>query len=203
MTRAFAIVLAGGRSSRIGRPKATLPFGGVTLLERIVAELKRGFASVVVVAAPQADEPFRLALDGVRIVRDRIAYAGPVAALHAGLAAGTGDIAFTSSCDLPLLRVEVALRMAAMVEDFDAVIPRVGGRLQMLHAVYHRRCAEALAAMEARGERRLSALADRVKARIVEEAELKKIDPRMQSVFNVNTLEDYRTALEIAGQRNE
>jgi molybdenum cofactor guanylyltransferase len=196
--KAFAIVLAGGRSARMGRDKATLPIGDTTLLERVVTQLHRSFSPLIVVAARQADQPAVIdaAARDVILIRDEAAYQGPVHALRAGLAAGAGEYAFVASCDLPLVRAEVALKLCAMLEDRDAVVARVGGRLQMLHAVYRRRrCLTALEAMEARGERRLHAIVDQIRARIVEEAEMRLIDPALESFFNVNTPQDYRAAL--------
>ncbi len=194
---AFAIILAGGRSARMGRDKVALPLGDTTLLERIAAELHRAFSPIIVVAARQADQPSVIdaAARDVILIRDEVAYQGPVHALRAGLGAGAGDHAFVASCDLPLVRAAVALKLCAMLENHDAVIARVGGRLQMLHAVYRRRCLGALDAMEARGERRLHAIVDHIRVRIVEEAEMRLIDPRLESFFNVNTPQDYRAAL--------
>ncbi|HTW87021.1 MAG TPA: molybdenum cofactor guanylyltransferase [Candidatus Binataceae bacterium] len=193
----FAIILAGGRSARMGRDKMALPLGNTTLLERIVAELHRAFSPIIVVAAREADQPSVIdtSLHRVILIRDQTAYQGPVDALRAGLGAGIGDHAFAASCDLPLVSAEVALKLCVMLEDNDAVIARVGGRLQMLHAVYRRRCLGALDAMAARGERRLHTIVDQIRARIVEEAEMRLIDPRLESFCNVNTPEDYRAAL--------
>jgi molybdopterin-guanine dinucleotide biosynthesis protein A len=139
---AAAIVLAGGRSARMGRDKATLPFGDQSLLERIAAELRSAFAPVIVVAAPAAVQPAPLeaAAAGVIVVRDAIAFAGPVGALRRGMAAADRDCVFAAACDLPMLSARVAQELCAMLAEHDAVIPRVGGRLQMLHAAYGRRC---------------------------------------------------------------
>src|SRR5258707_1100748 len=111
-TGAFAIILAGGRSARMGRDKATLPIGDITLIERIVAELQRAFAPIIVVAARQADQPSVVdaAARDVILVRDEVAFQGPVHGLRVGLSAGAGDLAFVASCDLPLVRAEVALK---------------------------------------------------------------------------------------------
>jgi molybdopterin-guanine dinucleotide biosynthesis protein A len=94
-----------------------------------------------------------------------------------------------------MLRCEVASWMTSLIDDRDAVIPRVGERLQPLHAVYRRQCAGALEAMLARGERRLSAIADAVDLRIVSEVEYRRADPDALSCFNINTPEDYAHAL--------
>ncbi len=199
---ASAIVLAGGRSSRMGRPKASLDFGGVPLLTRIISELKRRFAEIVVVAAPESRDSL-VSLNEIKIVRDETAFAGPLDALRRGLDAVTDQVAFACSCDLPLLDSDVAAAIVAMLAGFDAAIPVIGEKLQPLHAVYRKRCASALGTLAARGESRLSAIADAVNTRRVGERELKAIDPGLRSFFNVNTPDDYQRALEMAGLARE
>ena len=196
---ASAIILAGGRSARMGQPKATLLLGGITLIERTVIELARAFDDVVVVAAPESAANELPALGAVTIVHDENAYRGPVGALARGLRAARHELAFACSCDLPMLRSEVASWLLSLIgERDDAAIPRVGERLQPLHAAYRRRCAGALDAMLARGEHRLSTVADAVNARIVSEDEYRRADPDALSCFNINTPEDYARAKTLA-----
>ncbi|HUY27365.1 MAG TPA: molybdenum cofactor guanylyltransferase [Candidatus Binataceae bacterium] len=192
-----AIALAGGRSSRMGRAKATLPRGGLTLLEHIVAELGRYFGDLVIVAAPESVQAALAVPAAARIIRDDRAYEGPVDALARGLDAARADAAFACSCDLPMLDARVAAALLAMLSGYDAVIPSVGGRLQPLHAVYRREVAGALRAMRARGENRLSEIAGEVRTRIVDEAELRALDPELRSFMNVNTPADYARAIRL------
>jgi molybdopterin-guanine dinucleotide biosynthesis protein A len=204
IVKSSAIILAGGRSARMGQPKATLRLAGMTLVERTVielarAELTRAFDDIVVVAAPESEAIELPPLGAVTIVRDESAYQGPVGALARGLRAARHELAFACSCDLPMLRSEIASWLLSLVgERDDAVIPQVGERLQPLHAVYRRRCADALDAMLARGEHRLSAIAGAVNAHIVSEAEYRRADPDALSCFNINTPEDYARAKTLA-----
>src|SRR5215475_5887673 len=95
------VVLCGGQSRRMGRPKAWLPFGGELMLPRVVRLLGEAVAPLVVVAAPGQDVP-PLPTD-VEIVRDPERGRGPLLGLAAGLAAlrGRADVAYLSSCDAP------------------------------------------------------------------------------------------------------
>ena len=201
---ASAIILAGGRSARMGEPKATLRLGGITLIERTVIELARAFDDIVVVAAPESEAIELPSLGAVTIVHDENAYQGPVGALARGLRAARHELAFACSCDLPMLRSEVASWLLSLMgERDDAAIPQVGERLQPLHAAYRRRCAGALDAMLARGEHRLSAIADGqvpYLGRIVSEAEYRRADPDALSCFNINTPEDYARAKTLAAR---
>jgi molybdopterin-guanine dinucleotide biosynthesis protein A len=199
---ASAIILAGGRSARMGQPKATLRLGGITLIERTVIELARALDDIVVVAAPESEAIELPALGAVTLVHDENAYQGPVGALARGLRAARHELAFACSCDLPMLRAEVASwLLSLMSERDDAAIPRVGERLQPLHAAYRRRCAGALAAMLSRGEHRLSAIADAVNARLVSEEEYRRVDPDALSCFNINTPADYARAVKLTAAK--
>ena len=111
------IVLCGGRSSRMGRPKAWLPVGGEVMLQRVVRVLREVVDPVVVVAAPGQDVP--PLPDAVTIVRDEVEGRGPLAGLAAGLAAldGRADAAYLSACDVPFLSPAFVRRVAGFLED--------------------------------------------------------------------------------------
>src|SRR5438270_743027 len=113
--RVGGIVLCGGRSSRMGRPKAWLPFGGELMLQRVVRVLRQVVDPVVVVAAPGQDVP-PLPSD-VGIVRDEVEGKGPLGGLVAGLAAleEKADAAYLSSCDVPFLKAEFVERVISFL----------------------------------------------------------------------------------------
>ena len=96
---ATAVVLAGGKSSRMGRPKSLLLFDGEPLIVHIVRALKRMFAETVVVAAPGQELPDL----PVTLVRDEVAYQGPVGGIYYGLKAANGKFCFVTSCDVAFL----------------------------------------------------------------------------------------------------
>jgi molybdopterin-guanine dinucleotide biosynthesis protein A len=197
-----AIVLAGGRSSRINTGKAGLPWLGSTLLGWTMAELERGFEELIVVAAADQELALpELSAGSVRVLRDVEPYAGPVKALRMGLEAAGGKAAFACACDLPFLNLGLALTLCAMLERHDAVIPLVEGRPQVLHAVYGKNCLSALDAMIGAGERKLQELARRIDVRAVSEDEMRRYDPDLLSFSNVNTPEDYARAVRIAAAK--
>ncbi len=195
-TKFSAVVLVGGRSSRMGRHKAMLPFGGKTLIERLIAELRRVSDDIVVVAAPESVPEARLPPLDVRVVRDEVAFAGPAQALLAGLRSIRREVAFACGSDLPMLGAQLAAQLCSMLEESDdAIIPVVAERPQVLHAVYRKRCTGAIETMLASGNRRLYTIGQLVKVRRVEEIELRRLDPELRSFFNLNTPADYAAAL--------
>ena len=186
-----AIVLAGGKSSRMGRPKAMLPFGGEPLIVQVIGRLKPLFPDIVVVAAPGQELPDLPAT----LVRDEVAYQGPVGGIRYGLEACRSGAAFVTSCDVPFLSVSLVAHLAGRLPGHDVVVPRWEGRLQPLHAVYRRSVVPLLQQQLQRGELRPVSLYDKVRTLKVEEEEIRTVDPEGSSFFNMNTPEEYDRAV--------
>ena len=151
MSNVAGIVLCGGQSSRMGRPKAWLPFGNEVMLTRVVRLLGEVVTPLVVVAAPGQEVPALPA--GVEVVRDPERGRGPLQGLAAGLEAlqGRAQAAYLSSCDVPFLQPVFVRRLLDLLGDHAICVPRVGGYLHPLAAVYRLEVA-AVAARLGRGE---------------------------------------------------
>jgi molybdopterin-guanine dinucleotide biosynthesis protein A len=197
-----SIVLAGGRSSRMGVAKAELAWEGGTLLghvTEVVAEALDG--PVVVVRAPGQELP---ALgDGVRVVDDPHQGLGPLQGIAAGLAAVAheADVAFVAATDMPFLRPEFArTAVAALRTHDDVAVPVVHGHRQPLCAAYRTALAPVAAELVAELHLRPGMLFARCRVRWLDEAALladpvlAAADPRLESVTNVNTPAEYAAA---------
>ena len=195
MTRTGGIVLCGGQSRRMGRPKAWLPFAGEVMLPRVVRLLGEAVAPVVVVAAPGQDVPPLPA--GVEVVRDEHKGRGPLQGLAAGLAAlrGRADAAYLSSCDVPFLRPAFVRRLVELLGDSAICVPRVGEYHHPLAAVYRLQVAGSVARLLAEDRLRPFFLFEAVPTRVVEPDELADVDPTFQTLRNLNTPEEYEAAL--------
>jgi len=189
---ASGIVLAGGRSSRMGQAKALLPFDGTPLIVHIVDVLQPLFEEIVVVAA----RGHALPAMPVKVVHDDVAYQGPVGGITYGLKATTRDVSFVTSCDSAFLNPALVAHLVSQVAGHDVVVPFWDGRLQPLHAVYRRSVLPLLEDQLARGELRPVSLFDRVRTRRVEAEEIRRFDHDGASFFNMNTPDDYAAALE-------
>src|SRR5690242_16558381 len=119
---AGGIVLCGGRSSRMGVPKATLPFGPETMLQRVVRLLGTVVSPVVVVAAREQALPELP--HGITVTRDEREQKGPLEGLRAGLRAlpSSVGIAYVTSCDVPLLVPAFVERMVGLLGDHDSAV---------------------------------------------------------------------------------
>lgn len=190
---AGAIILVGGKSLRMGRPKALLPFDGKPLITHVVGKLESIFSEIVVVAAPDQELPTL----PVKIVRDDIAYQGPVSGIYHGLKTSTKEACFVTSCDAPFLNLAFVSHLLAQISDVDVVVPFWEERFQPLHAVYRTSVAPLLKAQLERGELRPIFLFDKVRTRKVEEDEIRRFDPEGMSMLNMNSPEEYETALRL------
>jgi molybdopterin-guanine dinucleotide biosynthesis protein A len=180
-----AVVLCGGLSTRMGRPKAGLPFGRETLLARVVRICGEACGEIVVVAASGQEVPDLPA--GVSIVRDLRPEQGPLEGIAVGLAAVRAPAAFCTSCDVPFLRSAYIERLFAALGDASVSQAVVDGMAQPLLAVYRSSLAPKAARLVAEGRRRVIFLAEGEPVSLVRDA-----DPG--SFRNLNTPEDYRAA---------
>ena len=188
---ATAVILAGGKSSRMGRPKALLLFDGEPLIVHMVRNLARLFAETVVVAAPEQELPELPST----IVRDDVAHQGPVGGIYYGLKAASREVCFVTSCDAPFLNLRLISYLMSQIVDYDVVVPFTQDRFQPLHAVYRQHVAPLLKEQLERGELRPIFLYDRVRTRKITEGEIQPLDPAGFSFLNMNTPEDYDEAL--------
>jgi molybdopterin-guanine dinucleotide biosynthesis protein A len=189
-----AIVLCGGRSTRMGCDKASLPFGGETLLARVVRTVSRVVDEVVLVAREGQVLP-----RGFDAARDTAEGLGPLAGVAVGLRAVSFDYAFVTACDAPFLQPALIRRLLDLARGYDAAVPRVDGYTMTTAAVYARSVAPIAEALVAERRLELRSLLDRVRTRVVSADELVDVDPSLASFVNCNTPESYESALREGG----
>ena len=202
MTGVAGIVLAGGRSSRMGTPKAALEWHGSTLLRRVVGVVGRSVdGPVVVVRAPGQTLPELP--EGVELVDDARQGRGPLQGLAAGLAAvrDRAPAAYASSTDVPLLHTRFIHRvLAALDDDVDVVLPEVGGFRHPLAAVYRTELVDVVERLIAEDRMRPAFLLEACRVRrldadaLLGEPALAALDPDLDSVLNLNEPADYEAA---------
>jgi molybdopterin-guanine dinucleotide biosynthesis protein A len=196
---AGGIVLCGGRSTRMGVPKATLAFGPETMLQRVVRLLGTVISPIVVVAA--RDQLLPELPDTVTVTRDEREQRGPLEGLRAGLKAlpHSIDIAYVTSCDVPLLVPRFVERMIELLGDHDIAVMEIDGFPHPLSAVYRRDTLPHIESLLAQDRLRPVFLFDAVRTRRVRPNEMESVDPQLRTLRNLNTPEDYSEALSDAG----
>jgi molybdenum cofactor guanylyltransferase len=197
--RMGGVILCGGRSSRMGRPKALLPFGPESLLQRVVRILGNVVDPLIVVAAAGQELPDLGA--GVRVVRDIREYAGPLAGMGLGLAAiaADADAAYVSACDVPLLRPEFVRAVIGALDGHEAAVPYDGRFYHPLAGVYRTLLADRIEGLLAAGQQRPLHLIESADTRIINVETLRLVDPALDSIRNLNTVEEYQQALRDGG----
>jgi len=191
---ATVIILAGGGGARMGdRPKWQLPWAGATLLEHIAAQARAAAAETLVVGGEELDVPA-----GATQVADVFAGCGPLGGLHAGLSAARFEGCLAIACDMPFVRPQVMRALLALGADCDAAVPLAADGVHPLLAAYSRRCLPAIERRLRDGDRRMVSFFERVRVRWVTEQELRRFDPDLLALFNINTQRDYERARELA-----
>ncbi len=202
--RTAGVVLAGGRSSRMGRPKADLEWHGSTLLRRTLGVLARSVDGPLLVVRA-AGQPLPQLPAQVDIIEDPERGLGPLQGVAAGLAAlaGRAQTAFVCSTDLPFLHPAFVRRvLSVLTDDLDVVLPVARGYPQPLAAAYRVSLAPLVTELVAAGDRRPAFLFRHERCRtlriddaaLLEDPVLAAADPLLDSLVNVNSPDDYRAA---------
>lgn len=202
LERRGAVVLCGGASSRMGAPKHLLEIDGETLLARVVRLIRPAVRAVVVVAAP--DQETGPVGEGPIVVRDERPHLGPAAGFLHGLEnlPESVEAVFLAGCDAPFLRSDWVEFLFERLAADDAAVPLARGKLQPTSAVYRVAVARELSVLLQEGRRALHALLECIRVRAVAEDELRRIDPDLDCLRNVNDPKDFEDALRLARQRD-
>jgi len=196
---ASAVVLAGGKSSRLGADKALLLLDGEPLIARTVQQLCALSDDLIIVTnSPERFEPLGLA---ARLVADERPGEGSLMGIYSGLKAARHPHALVVACDMPFLNAPLLDYMLSIMPTCDVVVPRVAGMLEPLHAVYGRSCLPWMARLLDEGERKIIAFFPYVKVRYVEEDEISRFDPLHLSFVNINTPQDWEQVQELLSRR--
>ncbi len=202
------LINAGGKSRRMGRNKALLPLppNGAPLIEHMFARLEpAGFGRTVIVTN-DPDLPAAVQLPrSVTYVADVYPDKGALGGIATGLRDASGWV-LALACDMPLVNVRVVTWLCdlAVQEEnrWDVIVPLVDGHLQTLHALYHSRVLPVIEAALAADRLRIADFFPAVRTLVVEEADLRKVDPALTSFISANTPEEWAEILAQLGRSN-
>ena len=202
---ASGIVLAGGRSRRLGRAKALEPFQGEPLIRRVIDRLSRITDDLVFVvndheqasALPISSRDTDLTYE---IVIDKYPDGGSLGGIYTGLLAANSQWAFVVACDMPFLNVELMRHMLSMRDGQDVVVPRTDGYPEPTHALYSKSCLPFIEKRLKRDDLKIARFFDEIRVRFLDEAEVRGLDGDLLSFFNVNTQDDLDRALTLAAE---
>ena len=186
------VLLAGGKSRRMGEDKRHLVVGEQTLLERGLAVLRSIFQDVLVVIAQ--DSP-SLGVDA-RVVRDQVPDCGSLGGLYTGLIQATTPWVFAVACDMPFLNHAVIAQFTNRRGAVDIVMAKLAGQLHPMHALYGKRCLPVVEQMIQVRQLKIQGMVSQSSLRVqyVTEEDLFTLDPSYRSFYNVNTVAELEEA---------
>jgi molybdopterin-guanine dinucleotide biosynthesis protein A len=200
------VLLAGGRSSRMGSDKWMLPLVGKTVIEQIIDTLQPLSTELWVIAA-NADEAaypnkfpnLSKRCPDIHISYDSISGIGPLGGISAGLTLCSATHILVAATDMPFPSAELAQRLISLSQSSGAAVslPKWNERLHPLFAVYHKDCLASLTAYIEGGGRKVMDWIDRLNVIVLEEKQIEQLDPEGIALFNMNRQEDYETVLQM------
>ena len=198
------IVLAGGKGLRLGRNKASESVGDVSLLQRVVSLISFFDSDIIVVKATgEQVSSHSIGYPKLRIVADTYPGKGPLGGIFAGLRVSSSVYNLVVACDMPFLNQALLRYMVQISAGFDLVVPRLGGLVEPLHAVYSKGCLAPIERLIKQDTLSVSELFALVKVRYVEAEEIDRFDPEHLSFFNINSEADLQRARDLIGNGND
>ena len=193
------IILAGGKSLRLGRNKALEIVSGKSLIERVAERLKPITDQLIIVTSKeQVGLPF---IHGAEVVADIYPGKGPLGGIYTGLMASRSDQNIVVACDMPFLNAELLRHMIELSPGYDAVVPRLGeGTIEPLHSVYSKSCLPVIRMRLENDQLEIIPSLEQLRVRYVEEAECRRFDPQLLTFFNMNRQSDLDRAIDIADE---
>lgn len=192
------VLLAGGKSRRMGTDKRFLTVGERPLLERSCNVLSRIFERVCIVIA-QDSPPLEAQIP---VLRDLIPSSGSLGGMYTGLQQASTPYIFLAACDMPFIHEGLVQYMVGQKDDVDIVLAYWNGRPQPAHAVYNRNCQSVVEELIRSGDLKLQRLlaTPTLRVRLVTEDEIREVDPDGRSFLNVNTPSDLVRARALCGE---
>jgi len=178
---AAALILAGGKSERMGRDKSMLLVDGRPMIEQICTQLRPHFERLLI----SANDSRKYAFLNIDTVPDKIPGQGSLMGIASALAASEHDLNLVVACDIPRVDMAVVRRLMLDVEGHDGAVPQSeAGHIEPLFAVYRKRMLGALDATLRAGKRKIKDALDQCDIKYVALT-------GGESLRNLNTPEDY------------
>jgi molybdopterin-guanine dinucleotide biosynthesis protein A len=180
------VILAGGKSRRMGEDKSFVPFSGRPLIQSVLDRLVPLFEDVIIVT----NSPDRYTDFSVRVEKDLLPNRGPLGGIHTALLAAATPSCFVAACDMPFVNPDLVRFMSEEIDGFDLVIPCSENTLQTLCAVYSRGCVHPMERQLSDGRLKVADLLQHVAVKMVGPEEIARFDPQGASFLNINTPQD-------------
>lgn len=183
-----AVILAGGRASRMGFcDKAFLEIGGRSLIDRQLEALRKLFKKIIIVT--NSPDKYRR-IKGVEVISDIIPHQGPLGGIYSGLKASKDRYNFVVACDMPFLSGPLIKYISARKDKYDIIIPRIEKKSHPLFGIYSKNCVPVIEGMLKQDRLKISNIFPRVKTHFILKKEIIRFDKDLDSLVNINSMED-------------
>lgn len=176
------VILAGGKSLRYGRNKALVKIDGIPLIERVINVMGSLFRHLILIT----NTPDEYSYLKLPMHEDLIKGLGPLGGIFTALMTIRNEAGFFVACDMPHLNRELIHHMVEVRYDFDAVVPRTQEGTEALHALYGKRCLPPIKRLIDSSQYQTLRFFPKVSVRYVDENEIRRFDPQLESFFNIN-----------------
>lgn len=197
------IILAGGRSLRLGHDKVLEKLGDKSLIELAVSRVDVLSKTIIIVTAHERTFAPLATNPKIITVTDILPGQGSLGGIYTGLVTSRSFYNIVVAADMPFLNGSLLQYMIKASDGYDFILPRVDGLFEPLHAIYSRNCIEPIKTILGQGKKVIVELFNYVKVRYIETEEVERFDPGHLSFFNINTREDLARARQIAGETGE
>jgi molybdopterin-guanine dinucleotide biosynthesis protein A len=194
-----SIILAGGKSSRLGRNKALQIIDGKSLIQQVVDRLGSLSTEIIIVTARGEAIPCYSIVE-VKTVADIYPEKGPLVGIYSGLLSASSSRVIAVGCDTPFLSVSLLKYMTQICTAYDVVVPRIKSKLEPLCAVYSKNCSGPIQNLLQQNELRIDKLFSMVKVKYVGKDAVNRFDPDHLSFFNINSQPDLDRARKLAAE---
>jgi molybdenum cofactor guanylyltransferase len=185
------IVLAGGKSTRLGRNKVVEKIGKQSLLEKVISTLSTLNREIIVVIAENSDLPQLTQYPDIKIVRDIYPGKGSLGGVYTGLVTSKSFYNLIVACDMPFLNLDLIRHMINVADNVDAVIPKSSdNNVEPLHGIYSKNCLDKIESQLDLNKLSILDLFPMVRVRYIEIPEIDLFDKHHLSFFNINTEHD-------------
>jgi molybdopterin-guanine dinucleotide biosynthesis protein A len=193
-----SIILAGGKSTRLGHDKILEKVGNTSLLEQVISRVEPLSEEIIVVTAKERTFSQLASRPTIKVVSDILPGQGSLGGIYTGLVKSDSLYNLVVAADMPFVNARLLKYMIGICEGFDFVLPRVNGLFEPLHAIYSRNCITPIETILKAGKKVIIELFHYVKVKYVETDEVDRYDPQHLSFFNINTREELEKAKQIA-----
>jgi molybdopterin-guanine dinucleotide biosynthesis protein A len=197
------IILAGGQSKRMGRDKAFLPFKNKTFLRNILESLD-GFCLRFIIVVNKDFSLYKKEVENLKskviFVKDIDPYSGPLNGIVSASNYVSTDKIFIGTCDTPILNLDLLKNLYKEIDDFEAVIPEIDGKLQPLNTFYKKDSLKKAEELYIKGKKSLMSWLDNLNYKTINKEYIKKYDENLLTYKSINTPESYQWLLKLEGK---